>query len=157
MEDDSTANERRLFEDGKFYHADGKAKMLFEAPRPEAEQTNGQFPYYLNTGRGSSSQWHTQSRTKNSAVLRKLYPADPYAEISEEDAKLEGLKDQDWMYLESLRGKIKVRAFIAPTVKPGQIFLPMHDGETNKLTYPSFDPYSHQPSYKTGAVRVEKV
>jgi len=157
MENDSTANERRLFEDGKFYHADGKAKMLFEAPRPEAEQTNGQFPYYLNTGRGSSSQWHTQSRTKNSAVLRKLYPADPYAEISEEDAKLEGLKDQDWMYLESLRGKIKVRAFIAPTVKPGHIFLPMHDGETNKLTYPSFDPYSHQPSYKTGAVRVEKV
>src|ERR1051326_4540099 len=30
-------SERRLFEDGTFYHPDGKAKFFFEEPRPPAE------------------------------------------------------------------------------------------------------------------------
>lgn len=36
----------------------------------------------------------------------------------------------------------------------GQIIVPMHDAATNRLTFPSFDPYSRRRSYKTGAVAV---
>jgi assimilatory nitrate reductase catalytic subunit len=43
---------------------------------------------------------------------------------------------------------------VTPTVRPGQVFIPMHYVETNRLTHPSFDPYSRQPSYKSGAVEV---
>ena len=70
----SFAQERRLFEDGAFYHADGKAKFLFEIPREVPEPTDFDYPFVLLTGRGTSSQWHTQTRTGKSAVLRKLYP-----------------------------------------------------------------------------------
>jgi assimilatory nitrate reductase catalytic subunit len=42
-------------------------------------------------------------------------------------------------------------------VKPGEVYLPMHDGRVNHLTHASFDPLSRQPSYKHSAVRVEVV
>lgn len=32
--------------------------------------------------------------------------------------------------------------------------MPMHYAETNRLTYPSFDPYSHEPMYKLAAVKI---
>src|SRR5690606_25162433 len=67
-------SERRLFEDGQFYHADGRARFLFEAPRDASEKTNARYPLLLLTGRGSAAQWHTQTRTSKSAVLRTMYP-----------------------------------------------------------------------------------
>src|SRR4030095_9458502 len=54
-----SSSERRLFEDGRFFHADGKARLLFEAPRPLPEPTTESYPFLLLSGRGSSSQWHT--------------------------------------------------------------------------------------------------
>ena len=66
--------ERRLFEDGQFYHADGRARFICESPRAFPEQPNAKYPFVLLTGRGSAAQWHTQTRTAKSAVLRKLYP-----------------------------------------------------------------------------------
>ncbi|MBV8967707.1 MAG: hypothetical protein JO331_01440, partial [Verrucomicrobia bacterium] len=55
----------------------------------------------------------------------------------------------------SRRGAISAVAFITPTVRPGQMFVPMHYPEVNRLTLSVFDPYSRQPSYKACAVRVE--
>jgi anaerobic selenocysteine-containing dehydrogenase len=66
----STKPERRLFEDGLFYHSDKKAKFLFEAPRDMPEAPDKEHPFLLLTGRGTSSQWHTQTRTGKSAVLK---------------------------------------------------------------------------------------
>ena len=74
--------ERRLFEDGQFYHADGRARFMCEAPRPLPEPPNEKYPFVLLTGRGSAAQWHTQTRTAKSAVLRKLYPEELYVEIN---------------------------------------------------------------------------
>jgi anaerobic selenocysteine-containing dehydrogenase len=45
--------------------------------------------------------------------------------------------------------------FITSTVRPGQVFLPMHYPQVNRLTYAEFDPYSRQPSYKSCAVRID--
>ena len=56
----------------------------------------------------------------------------------------------------SRRGEVKARARVIPSVRSGQIFLPMHYEETNRLTLPSFDPYSFQPSYKMAAARLGK-
>src|SRR5439155_2940964 len=36
--------ERRLFSDGRFHHADGRARFLFDQPRPVAEPTTREFP-----------------------------------------------------------------------------------------------------------------
>ncbi|MGK0290505.1 MAG: anaerobic selenocysteine-containing dehydrogenase [bacterium] len=56
-------NERRLFEDNKFFHQDEKAKFIFEEPLPLPEPTSDEYPLTLLSGRGSSVQWHTQTRT----------------------------------------------------------------------------------------------
>jgi assimilatory nitrate reductase catalytic subunit len=146
--------ERRLFADGRFYHPDGRARFLFEPIRPLSEPTSEGFPFQLLTGRGSAAQWHTQTRTAKSDVLRKLHPRDPYVEINPDDAQALGLLNGRWAVVESRRGSAVARAFVTPTVPAGQLFLPMHDGSTNRLTLAEFDPESRQPAYKACAVRV---
>jgi len=149
-------NQRRLFADGSFHHPDKKAVFHFSDPVPMTEPTSDAFPTILLTGRGTSSQWHTQSRTSKSAVLRKLYPAELYVDIHPDDAKKLNVEQDGWVKVTSSQASIKVKAFITTSVKPGQVYLPMHFEQTNKLTQPSFDPYSRQPSYKYCAVKVEK-
>lgn len=149
--------ERRLFEDGRFYTPNGRAQMLFEKPKPIPEATCESYPFVLLTGRGTSSQWHTGTRTSKSDVLRKLYPQNVYVEISASDADELGVDQGGRIVVSSRRGEVEVTAYIAPTVKPGQLFMPMHYEETNLLTNPVFDAYSREPSYKHCAVALRKV
>jgi assimilatory nitrate reductase catalytic subunit len=148
------ASERRLFEDGRFCHSDGRARFVCEAPRPIPEEPDARHPFLLLTGRASAAQWHTQTRTAKSAVLRKLYPGELYVEINPHDSQKLGLRTGDRASISSQRGQVNARVFVTPAVQPGQIFLPMHYELTNRLTYPAFDPYSHQPAYKACAVAV---
>jgi anaerobic selenocysteine-containing dehydrogenase len=152
-----TAPQRRLFRDGRSYHSDGRARFLFEEPRQVPEPPRRDYPFHLLTGRGSAAQWHTQTRTARSDILRKLYPKDPYVEINPADAADLGLGPAQWVFVESPRGKARVRAFITPTVQQGHLFLPMHDSSTNRLTLAVFDPESRQPAYKACAARVRAV
>lgn len=146
--------ERRLFADGRFFTPDGRARFVIADPRPVAERTNDRYPFVLLTGRGSSSQWHTQTRTAKSAVLRELYPQEAYVEVHPSDAVAAGIEPHSWVTVRSRRGSLRARAFVTATVPEGSVFLPMHDARTNQLTFPSFDPHSRQPSYKHAAVAV---
>ncbi|MDP1794780.1 MAG: nitrate reductase [Acidimicrobiales bacterium] len=146
--------ERRLFEDGRYYHPDGLAKFVFEEPSPVAEPTSAQYPLFLLTGRGNSAAWHTQTRTGKSAVLRSLGDVEAYVEISPNDAAARGLREGDVAIVSSPRGSMKAHARVTPIVRDGQVFIPMHYATTNLLTNASFDKYSRQPSYKSGAVEV---
>ena len=149
--------QRRLFADGQFYHPDGRARFLFEDPRRMPEEPNEKFPYLLLTGRGSAAQWHTQTRTGKSAVLRQLAPERIYVEINPADARREGILPNHDVVVESQRGRIRAKAYVTPSIQPGQLFIPMHFQGTNQLTHSHFDPYSKQPSYKDCAVRVRKI
>jgi anaerobic selenocysteine-containing dehydrogenase len=146
--------ERRLFAEGRFYHADGRARFICQQPRPWPEQPTEKFPFILLTGRGTAVQWHTQTRTAKSAVLRKLYPGDVYVEINPADAKSLGIRPGDRITVASQRGRLRASAILTPAVQPGQLFIPMHYEATNLLTDAVFDPYSHQPAYKACAVQV---
>lgn len=146
--------ERRLFEDGRFYHPNGRAKFIVEEPRPLTERPSEKYPFLLLTGRGSASQWHTQTRTSKSAVLRKLYPEHPFVELNPADARALGISPNEWVNVESQRGDVRAMAFLTPAVSTGIVFMPMHYEVTNQLTDPVFDPYSKQPSYKSCAVRI---
>ncbi len=152
-----TNRERRLFGDGLFFTPDQRAKFIFEAPKPMPEKPDDDYPLLLLTGRGSASQWHTQTRTKKSAVLRTLYPQNIYVELSASDAKKLGVKANQRVKIASRRGEVIAKAVISNSVKAGQIFVPMHYETVNQLTFPSFDPYSKQPSYKACAVKVEAI
>jgi anaerobic selenocysteine-containing dehydrogenase len=108
------------------------------------------------SGRGSASQWHKQTPTPKSAVLRKLYPEKPFVEINPADAKALGIRQNEWVTVESQRGRMRAMAFMTHAVAAGQLFIPMHYEETNRLTDAVFDPYSKQPSYKACAVRIRR-
>ena len=56
------------------------------APGALPEPPDEEYPLLLLTGRGSSAQWHTQTRTGKSGVLRKLHSLEPYVEVNPQDA-----------------------------------------------------------------------
>lgn len=149
------SGERRLFSDGRFYTADGRARFVFEPPRPVVEPVDAEFPYVLLTGRGTSAQWHTNTRTGKSAVLRALYPAECYVELNPADARRLRIVAGQRVTVRSRRGALQANAFITPTVEPGQVFVPMHYDAVNRLTHPGVDPHSRQPGYKHCAVVLE--
>jgi assimilatory nitrate reductase catalytic subunit len=75
-------------------------------------------------------------------------------EINPEDARAAKIAPRQRVIVESQRGRMAATAFVTPVVPAGQVFLPMHYAETNRLTLAHFDPYSKQPSYKDCAVNV---
>ncbi|PCI26671.1 MAG: nitrate reductase [SAR324 cluster bacterium] len=149
--------ERRLFSDGIFFHPDGKARFLAEESRPLPEAPDDEYDFLLLTGRGTIAQWHTQTRTENSALLRKSSPQEIYVEINPHDASQLNIQSKDWIQITSRRGSIKARVFITPHIGQRQLFIPMHYKEVNELTNPSFDPYSAQPSFKDCAVKIQDI
>ena len=148
--------QRRLFSDGRFYTKSSRANLKFSKPAPVAEPIDEAFPFILLTGRGTSSQWHTGTRTSKSDILRRLYPKDVYVEVNQLDAEKLGFEDQETIVVESRRATVEARVYVAPTVQAGQVFLPMHYAKINKLTHSSFDPISKQPNYKHCAVRLRR-
>jgi assimilatory nitrate reductase catalytic subunit len=150
----SKFSERRLFEDGKFYTPNGKVRLLFSPPADVPEPPDHEFPFTLLTGRGTSSQWHTLTRTGKSDILKKLCPTASYVELHPDDAAALGLSHNDTALVRSRRGELSASVYIAPTVRPGQVFIPMHYPDVNQLTHPSFDPHSRQPNYKACAVSI---
>ena len=121
------------------------------------EPVDDEYPFMLLTGRGTSAQWHTGTRTEKSDVLRQLRPASIYVETPSA-GRAAARPRAGWRCARPLATRQSRRpAFITPTIQPGQVFIPMHYVETNRLTIAAFDPSSRQPAYKACAVRLEKV
>ncbi len=148
------AVERRLFEDSIFFHEDGRARFLFDNPTPPPETPTSDFPFILLTGRGSSAQWHTLTRTSKSDMLRRLSPDSIYVEINPLDAAARGIHSGQKIQVASRRATITASALVTASVQQGQLFIPMHFPETNQLTLQVVDPHSRQPSYKYCAVQI---
>ncbi|MGC4063774.1 MAG: molybdopterin dinucleotide binding domain-containing protein [Polyangiaceae bacterium] len=75
--------------------------------------------------------------------------------MSPDDARSRGIRTGQLIRIRSRRGHFDATAHVTTTVKPGQLFVPMHYAEMNRLTFGAFDPESRQPSYKACAVRLE--
>jgi assimilatory nitrate reductase catalytic subunit len=147
-------SERRLFEDGVFFHPDGRARLIVGDPEEPPERPSEAYPFTLLTGRGSISQWHTLTRTDRAPLLKRASPDPAYVEINPADASGLGIEADQWVQIVSPRGRATVKAKPSDRVQPGQLFIPMHFNESNNLTVSSFDPYSRQPSFKYAAVAV---
>ena len=152
------SNERRLFEDKKFYTPSGKAKFIYEDVAEWPVKLSEEYPYVLNTGRGTVGQWHTQTRTREIATVEAIVPEHAYININPELAEELGIKENDKVRVSSSNGV--AREFIAKlsrTVKKNEIYAPMHYIEANALLPSFFDTYSKEPSFKLAAVNIEKV
>ncbi|HHD2583312.1 TPA: molybdopterin-dependent oxidoreductase [Clostridium perfringens] len=152
------SDERRLFEDGKYYTPNGKAKFIFEDVTENPNATNEEFPFNLNTGRGTVGQWHTHTRTREIKAVTNIVSQKAYVDINRKDAERLNIKENDEVLIHSSNGNTsKFIARLTDNLKEKDLYAPIHYIETNLLTPSVFDPYSKEPSYKTVQVNIEKV
>ncbi len=145
----------RLYSDGKFRTADGRARLICADWKPFPEQPSKKFPFILNTGR-TVEHWHTRTKTREVPILERLSPQ-AWLEMNPRDAKQLGLRSHDRVDVVSPRGSVKgVELRLTEIVAPGQVFMPFHYFETNvnEVTQSAFDPVSREPNYKQCAVQV---
>ncbi|EHK2326655.1 molybdopterin-dependent oxidoreductase [Clostridium perfringens] len=152
------SDERRLFEDGKYYTPSGKAKLIFEDVTENPNATNEDFPFNLNTGRGTVGQWHTHTRTREIQAVTNIVSQKAYVDINRKDAEKLDIKENDEVLIHSSNGHTsKFIARLTDNLKEKTLYAPIHYIETNLLTPSVFDPYSKEPSYKTVQVNIEKL
>ncbi|MCW7537570.1 molybdopterin-dependent oxidoreductase [Aquabacterium sp. A7-Y] len=159
----------RLYSDGRFPTADGRARFVNVSYTPPAEPRDARYPFSLTTGR-LRDQWHGMSRTGNLGRLFGHVP-EPAVQLHPQDLLRRGLKDGDLVYVTSRRGSIVLPVQGSEQVAPAQAFIAMHWGEEflsgststgerargiNALTTPAFCPTSKQPELKHTAVKVLK-
>jgi anaerobic selenocysteine-containing dehydrogenase len=148
---------RRLYTDGVFGTADGRARLIPASWEPFPEQPTPEFPLVLNTGR-TVEHWHTRTKTGQVPILERLSPQ-AWCEMNPRDARRLGFKPQQRVDVVSRRGRIRsVELRVTETIAPGQVFVPFHYAEANanQATQSAFDPVSREPNYKQAAVRVER-
>ena len=73
------------------------------------------YPYIFNAGLRTMTYFHTAGRMV--PWLREIRP-DPLCEIHPETAKKHGIEDGQWVYIESPRGRIKMRAKLFDGIDP---------------------------------------
>ncbi len=152
----SEVAERRLFTDGHFFHADGRARFVSETSVVAPEVPTASFPLVLLTGRQSSAQWHTGTRTDRSAVLRALSPSVDLVQINPADASSRAIVSGDNVCITSARGSLNLVAVVTPIVTSGQVFVSMHNQGLNRLTRLTLDPHSRQPAAKQSCVQITR-
>jgi anaerobic selenocysteine-containing dehydrogenase len=147
----------RLYQDGHYQTADGRARLICAEWQPFPEQPNRRYPLVLNTGR-TVEHWHTRTKTREVPILEHLSP-NAWLEMNPRDAKGLGLRSHDRVDVVSRRGSVRgVELRLTEIVAPGQVFMPFHYAEANvnEVTQSAFDPISREPNYKQCAVRIER-
>ncbi len=152
----------RLYEDGVFVTADGRARFIDTRHRGLAEKTDARYPLHLTTGR-LRDQWHGMSRSGTVARLWE-HSGEPTLAMHPDDVARRGLADGALARVTSRRGELVVRVAASSEMRPAQTFMAMHWGGrfmagagANALTLDTCDPLSKQPELKHATVRVEPV
>ena len=164
-----TTGQARLYENGIFPTADGKARFANTAYQPVAEPREARYPFSLTTGR-LRDQWHGMGRT---GTLGRLFGhvAEPSIQMHPHDMARRQLTDGDLVHVTNRHGSIVVPLAASNEVGMGHTFIAMHWGEeflsgistsgarlmgVNALTNSVFCPTSKQPELKHTAVKILK-
>jgi len=155
----ATRYDKRLYTQGVFNTADGRARFAALHEKGLAEPPNDQYPFVLTTGR-LYGHWHTQTRTGRIDKIRQMYPT-PLLEINPQDAEKLGLQEADWVEVRSRRGMARFTVTLTRFIARDTVFVPIHWGalwadqaEANAVTHPAACPESKQPELKACAVQI---
>lgn len=149
-------NQRRLYEDGRFFRPGGRAGFIFETPRENPLPLTAAHPFVLNTGRGSVGQWHTQTRTKEVQFIEDVSIKEAYLYMNTELAAEKKIKENDKIRVYSVNGRsADFYVKVTDHVRYQELYAPIHYMECNRLTPSLYDPYSKEPSYKATPVYFE--
>ncbi|MEN4919960.1 molybdopterin-dependent oxidoreductase [Achromobacter spanius] len=150
----------RLYADGVYPTASGRARFVDMSWRPTAESVSAQFPLQLTTGR-LRDHWHTMARTSLARALTQ-HVEEPWVSLHPDDMRRLKLEPGALARLHTARGSVVLPAQADDAVQPGHAFVPMHWGSAymaglgvNALTSSASDPISRQPELKFSALRAE--
>jgi len=163
-----TVGRARLYADGVFPTADGRARFAALPYQPVAEERVSEFPFSLTTGR-LRDHWHGMTRTGTLGRLFGHVP-EPSIDLHPDDLQALGLPPGALVQVTSKRGQVVVPVQPDDGVALGQAFMAMHWGSeylsgrgvdgrplagVNALTTSACCPQSKQPELKHAAVRIE--
>lgn len=155
----------RLYSDGVFSFADGRARFVLPVTTPVHQQTmEHQGSLLLISGR-SRDQWHTRSRTGHVAQLVS-HEQQPCVYAHPETLAAQRLTSGQLVTLTSqnhteFTRELLVQVLADETVQLGHLFMSMHwtgretgIASVNQLLDSRFDPISKQPAFKGQRVSI---
>jgi assimilatory nitrate reductase catalytic subunit len=162
---------KRMFVDQRFYTPSGKAQFVALSPRLPEQLTSNDYPFVLNSGR-IRDQWHTMTRTGNSAQLSS-HIDQAFLAIHPADAKKLQLQEGALVTVSAKYTKPKHSDAVQQVILPlklddkqrkGELFAPIHwsrswssSASIASLYSDANDSISGQPELKHAAVQLKKV
>ncbi|MEI7739166.1 MAG: formate dehydrogenase subunit alpha [Betaproteobacteria bacterium] len=134
----------------------GKGKFFHTQYIASEEKVTQKFPLLLTTGR-ELSQYNVGAQTRR--TLNNVWHKEDRLEIHPHDALERGIKDMDWVGIESRAGRTVLRAQVSERMQPGVVYTTFHYPESgaNVITTDSSDWATNCPEYKVTAVQVVAV
>jgi assimilatory nitrate reductase catalytic subunit len=157
---DTPAGTARLFGDGRFYHADRRARLIAVRPQAPRHAPDEEYPLVLNTGR-IRDQWHSMTRTGRAPRLGSHFP-EPFVDMHPADALSFGLGDGALVRIATRWGRMVARLRTSGEIARRTLFVPIHwngatasDARVGALVNPAVDAVSGEPEFKYTPARVE--
>lgn len=156
---ENPSGRERMFEDGKFFTDNGRAKFVFNdaALASPVHEDDG---FILSTGR-LRDQWHTMTRTGQAHSLSGHNDL-PVVQINYLDAAAQGLESNQLVRVSNQNGAFIAAASVCEDVKPGELFSAIHWSErfatqsvVTSVIDAHVDPVSGQPQLKACSVNLE--
>ncbi len=134
----------------------GKGRFMITKYVPTDEKVTRRLPLLLTTGR-VLSQYNVGAQTRRTENVR--WHDEDRLEIHPHDAEDRGIRDGDWVGVQSRAGETVLRACVSERVQPGVVYTTFHFPESgaNVITTDSSDWATNCPEYKVTAVQVMPV
>ena len=131
----------------------GKGRFIITQYVATEEKVTQRFPLLLTTGR-ILSQYNVGAQTRRTA--NSHWHSEDRLEIHPHDAEDRGVRDGDWVGIESRAGHTVLRATVTERIQPGVVYTTFHFPESgaNVITTDSSDWATNCPEYKVTAVQV---
>ncbi len=135
----------------------GKGRLWFAnfEETEEIKKHGKDFPFILTTNRNLV---HYNCGAMTRRTRNRLLITEDVLYIHPEDAAQYGIAENDWVCLESARGKVDIRAHLSEEVQRGILSTTFHFPEIliNEITSDVLDTEAACPEYKVVAVRIRK-
>jgi formate dehydrogenase major subunit len=134
----------------------GKGKFMITEYVATSEKVNVRYPLILTTGR-ILSQYNVGAQTRRTENV--AWHDEDRLEIHPHDAEERGVKEGDWVGVQSRAGETVLRAQVTSRVQPGVVYTTFHFPElgVNVITTENSDWATNCPEYKVTAVQVTRV
>ncbi|WP_257388716.1 formate dehydrogenase subunit alpha [Tahibacter caeni] len=134
----------------------GKGRFMLTEYVPTDEKVTARFPLLLTTGR-ILSQYNVGAQTRRTPNV--LWHDEDRLELHPHDAEERGIRDGDWVGVESRAGDTVLRARISDRLQPGVVYTTFHfpGSGANVVTTENSDWATNCPEYKVTAVQITRV